>query len=55
MIRKEQMWDAFMTMVDLGKISIIFEDSLLTIDGGEIITDPGDVYDVVAAFVEENR
>ena len=55
MISKEQLWDAFMTMVDIGKLSVIVEGALPTIDGGEIVTDTGDIYDVIEAFIKENQ
>lgn len=48
------MWEAFIRMVDEGKLSVLVEGALPTIDGGEIVTDPGDVFDIVESFAKEN-
>ena len=50
-----QLWEAFIRMVDEGKLSVIVENAMPTIDGGEIVTDAGDVFDVVETFAKENQ
>jgi len=54
-MNKSRMWDTFMQMVDEGKISIIVEGALDTIDGGEIVTDVGEIVDVIAEFQKNSR
>ena len=54
-ISNDQLWQAFIRMVDQGKLSVIVENALPTIDGGEIVTDAGDVFVVVETFAKENQ
>jgi len=49
---KELMWDAFIRMVDEGKLSVIVEGATDSIDGGVIYTDIGDITDVIKAFAK---
>jgi len=45
--RDARRWQTLMNLIDEGKVSVIFEDRLNTIDGGEILTDCGDVSDAI--------